>query len=152
MSKYQVREDFILFKELFKNKYKEFINKFNFKSKSTLKIYRNSKDILDILLQYDGASRIGAELLGKEIISGLPVTIYKLRRSTNDSDVFYIGYIQRNQNYQVVIDEEWMPFQENLSKAIKSSKKVIINLFVPEEKGGIKYGESKSKKSGRKKL
>ena len=40
-------------------------------------------------------------------------------------DVSYICYIQRNQNYQVVIDEEWMLFLRKFIKAIKSSKKLL---------------------------
>lgn len=153
MSRHKVKEDLNMFRNLFKNMFKDFVNKFNFKQKTEIRKFQNSKDIISILLQNNGASRIGAELLGKEIIYGLPVTIYKLRRSSNGSDYFFIAYIQRNnEQYQVVIDEDWLPFRENINEAIRSSEKVIINLFIHEGKGGIKYGENKSKRSGRKKL
>ena len=130
MSKYQVRR-FYSFKNYSKINtkiYQQLVNQ------STLK-YIATQRHLDILLQYDKASRIGAELLEKKSFQ-VRDSIYKLK-STNNWIFLYRLY-SRNQNYQVVIDEEWIPFQKNYQKQLKAVK--VIMLVCSRERR-IKYGK-----------
>lgn len=149
----QLQEDFLLLGGYF---YKNLLT-YYYKIEHQFVIRSNKKKlkdrkILNVLLEFEGAKTLGGEFMGKRYIENSPSLIYRIKRQSIDSSAayYYVGYILRGENqFQVVIDENWDAFHRALHRAIQSNEKAIVG--VRKREGGYVHGNAK-KRFGRKKL
>lgn len=149
----QLQEDFQILGGYFRKNLLTYFQKTAYKleMKFNGKKLKNQR-IINILLEFNGAKKLGGEFMGKRYIEKFPVLIYRIKRHSVDSSeaYFYVAYIMRGkEQFQVVIDEFWDSFNNSLMSAVRSNQKAVIG--VRKREGGYVHGNSK-KRFGRKKL
>lgn len=102
-------------------------------------------DFLKTLASHDGASKLGGIFMGTKNINSFPARIYRIERSNEigQKDFLYIAYIDRTNNqFQVVVTDDWNQLHFYISNAINNNKKISIDI-VNTKGGGISVKTSR---------
>lgn len=143
-----IMEDFQILREYMFKKFLQFST--SFLSMILPKSKRNNKNF-NILLELDGASKLGGEFLGERFFYGCPTTLYRLKRQNSEDKkrYFYVAYIKRKSGkFQFIMEEEWDRILNKIPEVIKSNERVSINLRSKEGGGSFvtKRGNLRRKK------
>lgn len=146
-----LKEDSIILGGYFKKHVWYYLNKLTYKTRKKRNEKKLQKQTLvETLLEYEGAKKLGGEFMGKRYIARIPVSFYRLKRHTTDGSpsYYYVAYILREAgNYQVVAEEYWDSFLPSIHAAIETNKKAIIG--IRKREGEYKHVKSRSRQ-GRK--
>lgn len=148
-----LKEDSSILGDYFKKHILFYINKVTFKTRKKMNEKKLKKQTLvETLLEFEGAKKLGGEFMGKRYIQHIPVIFYRLKRHTTDGSpsYYYVAYLLRSKdNYQVVAEEYWDKFLSSIHEAAKTNKKAIIG--IRKREGEYKNVKSRSRQ-GRKLL